>query len=199
MRESLLKEELLREIEGEVEEILARARRSADEALADARRRRENRERLGREQLEEELAVRRRRALARAELEGRHALLRLRREETDRAFQLAREWLAQMEEEDPDRYVELLVRVFRSCRRLLPPGPVGVRIGPPNEALRERLAREEGVDAEIDPDLHGVILESADRRLHCDGSLKGLLARLRQERAAEIEEILFGDGDGGEG
>jgi vacuolar-type H+-ATPase subunit E/Vma4 len=190
-----LKDELLREIDAEIEQTLARARQDAEAIVTEARRRRESREREGLRRLEDELNVSRRRALARAELDGRNALLRLKREETDRAFAAAREELARMESADPDRYVTLLESIFRSCRRMLPPGPVKARIGRGKEALRERLAGEEGVEAVSDPDLRGVILESADGRMHCDGSLEGLLSSLRQERAAEIEGILFGDGD----
>jgi vacuolar-type H+-ATPase subunit E/Vma4 len=194
-----LKDELLREIDAEIEQTLARAREDAEAIVAEARRRRETAEREGLRRLEDELGVARRRALARAELDGRNALLRMKREETDRAFAAAREKLTRMEADDPDRYVALLERIFRSCRRLLPSGPVRVRIGRGKEALRERLAREEGVEAVSDPDLRGVILESADGHLHCDGSLEGLLGSLRQERAAEIEGILFGEGDEREG
>ena len=188
-----LKDELLSEIDAEVEQTLARARQDAEAVVTEARRRRESREREGLSRLEDELNVSRRRALARAELDGRNALLRLKREETDRAFAAAREDLVQMESADPDRYTDLLERIFRSCRRMLPPGPVRARIGRGKEALRERLAGEEGVEAVSDPDLNGVILESADGRLHCDGSIEGLLGSLRRDRAAEIEGILFGD------
>lgn len=190
-----LKDELLREIDAEVEQTLARAREDAEAIITEARRRRETREREGLGRLEDELNVSRRRALARAELDGRNALLRLKREETERAFAAAKEHLARMEADDPDRYLALLESIFRSCRRLLPPGPVRVRIGRGKEALRERLAREEGVEAVSDPDLRGIILESVDGRLHCDGSLEGLLSSLRQEKAAEIEGILCGEGD----
>lgn len=188
-----LKDELLREIDSDVEQTLARARQDAESIVDEARRRRETREREGLRRLEEELSVSRRRALARAELDGRNALLRLKREETERAFAAAREYLSRMESADPDRYMALLECIFRSCRRLLPPGPVRARIGRGKEALRERLSREEGIEAVFDPDLRGIILESADGRLHCDGSLEGLLDSLRRDRAAEIEGILFGE------
>jgi vacuolar-type H+-ATPase subunit E/Vma4 len=190
-----LKDELLSEIDEEIEQTLARARQDAEAIITEARRRRESREREGLSRLEDELNVSRRRALARAELDGRNALLRLKREETDRAFASAREDLARMESGDTDRYTILLERIFRSCRRMLPPGPVRARIGRGKEALRDRLAREEGVEAISDPDLRGVILESADGRLHCDGSIEGLLGSLRRDKAAEIEGILFGESD----
>jgi len=192
-----LKDELQREIDAEAEQTLARARRDAEAILAEARRRCESREREGLRRLEDELNVSRRRALARAELDGRNALLRLKREETDRVFAVTREQLAHMESTEPDRYTDILEHIFHSCRRMLPRGPVRARIGRGKEALRERLASEEGVEAVSDPDLHGVVLESSDGRLHCDGSLEGLLNSLRQERAAEIEGILFGDGERG--
>jgi len=190
-----LKDELLREIDEEVEQSLARGRQDAEAIISEARRRRENREKEGLRRLEDELNASRRRAMARSELEGRNALLRLKRKETDRAFDVARERLARMESDDPDRYTALLERIFRSCRRMLPPGPFRARIGRGKETLRERLAGEEGVEVVFDPDLSGVVLESVDGRLHCDGSLEGLLGSLQQERAAEIEAILFGEGD----
>lgn len=187
-----LEDELLREIDAEVEQTLARARQDAEAILTEAHRRRESREREALRRLEEDLSVSRRRALSRAELDGRNALLRLKREETDRVFARAREELVRMESEDPGRYTALLESIFRSCRRMLPPGAVRARIGRGKEALLKRLAEEEDVDAVSDPDLRGVILESADGRLHCDGSLEALLNSLRRERAAEIEAILFG-------
>lgn len=200
MQEPTFKDELLHEIELEVEQILTDARHDADALLADARRRRETREREALRRLEEELVVSRRRALARAELEGRNALLRLKREAIDRLFADARKELARMATEEPGRYLDLLEAIFRSCRRLLPPGPVRVRIGPGQEGLCERLGcGDEGIETVADPDLRGMILETADGRLHCDGSIEGLLRSLRQEREAEIEGLLFGDDDGREG
>lgn len=200
MQESSFKAELLDEIDLEVEQILTDARRDADALLADARRRRDAMEREALRRLEDELAVSRRRALARAELEGRYALLRLKREAIDRLFADARKELARMATEEPGRYLDLLEAIFRSCRRLLPPGPVRVRIGPGQEGLCERLdCKNEDIETVADPDLRGMILETADGRLHCDGSIEGLLKSLRQEREAEIEGLLFGDGDEREG
>lgn len=200
MQESSFKDELLAEIDQEVEQILTAARHDGEALLADARRRREamGRDALGR--LEEELAVTRRRTLARAELEGRNALLRLKREAIDRVFAEVRKALARMATEEPARYLDLLEAIFRSCRRLLPPGPVRVRIGPGQQGLCERLGcAHEGIETVAAPDLRGMILETADGRLHCDGSIEGLLKSLRQEREAEIEGLLFGDGDEREG
>jgi vacuolar-type H+-ATPase subunit E/Vma4 len=200
MQESSFKAELLLEIDQEVEQILAAARRDAEALLDDARRRRKALEANALRRLEEELAVNRRRALARAELEGRNALLRLKREAVDRVFADVRKELARMATEESGRYLDLLESIFRSCRHLLPAGPVRVRVGPGQEGLCERLrCAEEDIETIADPDLRGMILETADGRLHCDGSIEGLLKSLRREREADIEGILFGDGNEREG
>lgn len=200
MQESTFKDELFHEIDQEVEQILAAARHDAEALLGDARRRREAMEREALRRLEEELAVTRRRALARAELEGRNALLRLKRAAIDRVFAEARAKLDRLATEEPARYLDLLEAIFRSCRRLLPGGPVRVRVGPAQEGLCERLGcADKDIETVADPDLRGMLLETADGRLHCDGSIEGLLKSLRQEREAEIEGLLFGDGDEREG
>jgi len=200
MQESSFKDELFQEIDQEVEQILATARHDADALMGEARRRREAMESEALRRLEEELSVTRRRALARAELEGRNALLRLKREAIDRVFAQARKELARMATEEPGRYLDLLEAIFHTCRRLLPPGPVRVRVGPGQEGLCERLGcADEDIETIADLDLRGMILETADGRLHCDGSIEGLLKSLRQEREAEIEGMLFGDGNEGEG
>jgi vacuolar-type H+-ATPase subunit E/Vma4 len=199
MQESSFKDVLLQEIEEEVEQVLTTARSDAEALLADARRRREVMEADALRRLEDELVVTRRRAVARAELAGRNALLRLKREAIDRVFAEARKELARMSTEDPDRYLDLLAAIFRSCRRLLPPGRVRVRVGLGQEGLCERLGCTDEVETVVDPDLHGMVLETEDGRLHCDGSLEGLLRSLRQEREAEIEGLLFGDGNEREG
>lgn len=195
MQETFLKEALLREIDAEVEQTLSDARRDAEALVTEARQRSEAAELDTRQRLEEELAVARRRALARADLEGRNALLRLKREETDKVFAAVRKELARMEDEEPERYLALFEAIFRTCRRLLPPGPVRLRAGQGKEALCERLGCENGIEAVYDPDLRGMVLETVDGRLHCDGSVESLLKNLRQEREAEIEAILFGDTD----
>jgi len=195
MQETFLKEALLREIDAEVEQTLSDAWRDAEALVAEARRRSEATERETLRRLDEELELTRRRSLARADLEGRNALLRLKREETDRVFAAVRTELARMEAEDPERYLALLEAIFRTCRRLLPPGPVRLRAGRGKEALCERLGCENGIEAVFDPGLRGMVLETTDGRLHCDGSVESLLKSLRQEREAEIEAILFGDAD----
>jgi len=199
MQETSFKDVLLQEIEAEVEQILATARNDAEALLADARRRRAGIESEALRRLEDELAVSRRRAAARAELAGRNALLRLKREATDRVFAEARKELVRMSSEEPDRYLELLAAIFRSCRRLLPPGPLRVRVGLGQEGLCERLGCADEVEMVVDSDLRGMVLETVDGRLHCDGSIEGLLRSLRQEREAEIEGLLFGDINGREG
>ncbi len=195
MQETFLKEALLREIDAEVEKTLSDAWRDAEALVAEARRRSEAAERDTLRRLDEELELTRRRALARADLEGRNDLLRLKREETDRAFVAVRTELARMEAEEPERYLALLEAIFRTCRRLLPPGPVRLRAGRGKEALCDRLGCENGIEAVFDPGLRGMVLETADGRLHCDGSVESLLKSLRQEREAEIEAILFEDAD----
>jgi vacuolar-type H+-ATPase subunit E/Vma4 len=193
MQESAFKDELLAEIEQEVEQVLAAGRRDAEALLADARRRREAMEREALRRLEEELAATRRRSLARAELEGRNALLRLKRAAVDGVFAAASKELARMATAEPERYLDLLEAIFRTCRRLLPAGPVRVRIGSGLQGLCARLGCSGDVEAVADADLQGIVLETADGRLHCDGSIEGLLKSLRQEREAEIEGRLFGD------
>jgi vacuolar-type H+-ATPase subunit E/Vma4 len=200
MQKISFKDELRAEIEQEAEQVLAAARRDAEALLADARRRREAREREALRRLEEELEITRRRALARTELAGRNALLRLKRGAVDRVFAETREELAKLATAEPDRYLDLLVAIFRSCRRLLPPGPVRVRVGMEPVGLCERLdCAEAEVEAIADPDLRGMILETADGRMHCDGSIEGLLKSLRQEKEAEIEDSLFGAANEAEG
>ena len=97
-----------------------------------------------------------------------------------------------MQQADPAGYAELMAGVFENCRTLLPEGPLRVRLGPGLEALGGRLAGQEGVSVEIDAQIFGLLVEVNEGRLHCDGTIPRLLQRLRREREAELETVLFG-------
>lgn len=191
-RPSGLREELSREIDREVGEVLSRARREGEALLREARLRGEEERREASERLESEVAARRRRALARAELEGENALRRLRKEEMDRVFALAGERLERMDAEDPEGYARLLEHLYRSCRPSLPPGEARVRVGAGGRDLSRRLSGE-GDRWEVEEGLAGIVLESPDGRLRCDATFPVLLQNLRRDRGAEIEKLLFGD------
>jgi vacuolar-type H+-ATPase subunit E/Vma4 len=197
MAQTTLKGELEREIDREVEAILARARREGETLLADARLRREKLLSESRARLEQDLAARRRRAFSRAEMEGRNALLRLRRELVDRALAEAHRQAEAMAGERPERYAELLRSLLGAARRLLPPGPLRVRLGDGEGMLPARLQAEGAVEVSIEEGWLGLVAESADGTLRCDCSLETLLARLRSEREAEIEALLFEESNGG--
>jgi len=190
--DSTLEEELKREIATEVDAILTRARQQGEALETETRRwaRERAAEEAGR--LDEECRLRTRRTLARIDLEQRNALLRLKQQELDRVFQLAAERLAAMAQADPAAYAELMAGVFENCRALLPEGPLRVRLGPGLEELGGRLAGQEGVTVENDPQISGLLVEVNEGRLHCDGTIPRLLQRLRREREAELETILFG-------
>nr|NIQ95859.1 hypothetical protein [Desulfuromonadales bacterium]NIR33195.1 hypothetical protein [Desulfuromonadales bacterium]NIS41981.1 hypothetical protein [Desulfuromonadales bacterium] len=80
---------------------------------------------------------------------------------------------------------------YTAGRKLLPGKALRVRYGPDAESCRKRLEKEEGVEAERDTDITGLILESADRRLRCDFTWEHLLLQLRRDREAEIAALLF--------
>ena len=192
-RPFVLRNELQREIDQEVEKLLSRARRQGEALLAETARQNEAATRTAAEELARELAARRRRALQKAEMAGRNSQLRIRREEIEGTLVLARERLLTMEKEQADRFGELLAALFADARPLLPPGAVRVRTG--SAALGERLAGVQGVTVTMEPDLHGLVLESDDGRVRCDLSVDALLEGLGAEREAQLAALLFEEDD----
>ena len=95
-------------------------------------------------------------------------------------------------EAEPETFAAVMSRVFENCCKLLPVAPLRVRLGPGLELLGERLARRKDVTIVPATELFGLMVEVEGGHLHCDGSLPRLLQRLRQERGAELEAILFG-------
>ncbi len=190
--ESTLRDELQKEIEAEVDAIRRRAREQGEALEAEAGRWARERAAEEARRLDEECELRTRRTLARIDQEQRNALLRLRHQELDRVFQLAAERLARMQDTDPESYGELMARVFENCRKLLPEEPLLVRLGPGLENLGERLAAREDMTVATERQLFGLLVEVEQGRLHCDGTIPRLLQRLRQEREAELEAVLFG-------
>jgi len=193
---SLLREELDREINREVEEVLARARRQAESLQADARLEQEQRLTQAGERLRKELADRRRRALSRAELEGRNSLLQLRRDLVDQVMVAVRERYLILARERPERLAELFWSYYLDGRRQLPEGPLRVWVGREGEAVRDRLSREKNVEVVTDERLHGLVMQNAAGTIRCDYSLDAMLQRLRAEREADIEALLFEENHG---
>jgi vacuolar-type H+-ATPase subunit E/Vma4 len=193
---SLLREELDREINREVEEVLVRARQQAESLLADAHLEQEHRLAQAGERLRQELVDRRRRALSRAELEGRNSLLQLKRELLDQVLAALRERYLDLARERPERLGELLWTFYLDGRRLLPRGPVRVRVGREGGSVRDRLAKEENAEVVNDERLHGLVMENTAGTIRCDYSLDAMLQRLRAEREADIESLLFGESHG---
>ncbi len=182
-----LREELAREIERDEQTVLDRARREGEGLIADAEARCRKRVEEAEAELAVEAALLRRRARARAEMEGRNRLLRLKQEEIDRVFTEAEERLLKLEE-DPPRLEKLLGRLLEEGRRQLPPGPRRIVAGP---AAAEVLRPEAGEEWSRRDGLQGLIVETADGRVRWDASFAALLARLREEREAEIARLLF--------
>jgi len=190
--EEPLREELRREIENEVEAIHRRAEEQGEALVAKAEHWSEQRTEEASRRLEEDCRLRLRRSLARAELEQRNEVLRLKRQAVDQVFQTARERLAEMQKEHAEAYEKRMSAVWESCRQLLPKKGLVVRLGPGLKKLGARLAAEDGVTVETDGQIFGLLVEAEEGRLHCDGSIPRLLERLRREREAELETILFG-------
>jgi vacuolar-type H+-ATPase subunit E/Vma4 len=190
--ETIFRDELQKEIEMEVDAIRRRAQEQGEALEAEAGR--WAREWVAEEarRLDEECELRTRRTLARIDQEQRNALLRLRQQEVDRVFQLAAERLVEMQTADPESYGELMAKVFENCLKLLPEEPLLVRLGPGLENLGKRLAASEGVTVAADGQIFGLLVEVEQGRLHCDGTIPRLLQRLRREREAELEVVLFG-------
>jgi len=193
---SLLREELDREIDREVEEVLARARRQAETLLGDARLEQKLRLAQAGERLRQELADRRRRALSRAELEGRNSLLKLKRELVDQVLTAVRERHLSLARDRPERLGELFWTYYLDGLRLLPEGPVRVRVGKEGASVSERVEREENVEVVKEDRMHGLVMENAAGTICCDYSLDAMLHRLRAEREADIEALLFGENHG---
>lgn len=191
--ESTLREELEKEIAADVDAIHRRARQQGEALEAEASRWARERSAEEARHLEEECELRTRRTLTRVDLEQRNALLRLKHQELDRIFQLASERLAEMQKSDPESFCELMGKVFENCGRLLPEEPLRVRLGPGLEHLGETLASREDVTVASDPRIFGLVVEVEQGRLHCDGTIPRLLQRLRREREADLEKILFGE------
>lgn len=192
--ENDLENRLREQIDREVDDLLRRAREDGSALLARTREECERRLSSARKRFREEASLRRRRALARAELEGKNLLLRRRREEINRLFQEATEAIRHMEKNRPAEFAELLWSVFSSCRGMIPGETVRVRLGLGAEGILERLKKERGVEIETTEAFAGLLVESLDGHVHCDGSIEALLSNLRQEKEAELEEILFGEG-----
>lgn len=187
--------ELQRELDEEVGALLSRVRMEGEELLHQARSDSERREREARRRLEEELDLRRRRHLARIDLDTRNALLRLKQEQIEHVFERARSRLDRMKREDSDSYCDLMLRIFRSCRAIFPPGPLHVKLGDNLESLAALLSGEEGVEVSRQVGGAELVLEAPDGRLTCDGSAVTILDRLRREREAEVAALLFGETD----
>lgn len=186
-------DQLRREIDAEVEAVRRRADEQGKALLADAERRRARQEEAARVRLEEDCDLRLTRAVARLDLEARNNLLRFRERELDQVFAEAAQRLAAMRQENPGDYGRRLQRVFATCRSVLPPGPVRVRAAAELPDLLAWLQGQAEVEVVAEAGLDGLVVESPDGRLHCDGTLGHLLRNLRRERAAELERTLFGE------
>jgi vacuolar-type H+-ATPase subunit E/Vma4 len=191
----VLKTALHQEIEREAENILESARGEGERLLEDARFRREKMIREAKIKLEKDLEIRCRRALSKSRLEGRNALLEVKRREVDRVFEEVRRKLLDLPDKDSEGYGKILSALFRAGRETLPEGPLRIRSGKTEAELLGRALKREDVEFVIEDGLAGIILETADGRVRCDDSLDPLLNRIRTEREAEIEKILFEDAD----
>ena len=191
--EAALRDELQREIETEVAAVLRQAREQGEAMVSEAERWARELEAEDSRRLEEECALHTRRSLARIDLEQRNALLQLKEQELDRVFQEVNERLATLRDREPEAFNGIMAGVFDHCCRLLPEGPLRVRLGPGLEDLKRQLAGRKEVTLTEDPALIGLVVETENGRLHCDGTLPQLLRRLRRERGAELEAILFGE------
>ncbi len=188
----VLKTAVEKEIERDASKILDSAREEGEELLREARSRRERMLREAAERLERDLAVRRHRTLAKTRLDGRNALLEVKRREVDRVFEEVRQILLAMPEEDPKRYGQILSVLFRAGRSVLPKGPLRVRAGENEEEALTRATRDEEVEIVVEKGRHGMVLETPDGRKRCDLSFEDLPRRIRAGREAELEKILFG-------
>lgn len=191
--EPTLQDELQQEIATEIAALRRQTEEQGEALLMEARSWAEERTCEAKRRLEEEVTLRSRQALTKAELEERNDLLRLKRHELDHVFQQVGEHLAALREEAGPTYRELMGRIYENCRRLLPEEALRVRLGPGLEGLGHELAGQEAITVETDAQLFGLTLTTANGRLRCDGSVPRLLTQARREREAELEAVLFGE------
>jgi vacuolar-type H+-ATPase subunit E/Vma4 len=191
-RKYALTDELTRDVDREIEEILARAQTEGEAIIAAAQAESERLRAKTAADLDRRLASERSRALAMAKVEGRNRLLETRKREIDAVLEEVRRRLLAMEKEQPERFDELMYGLFAGGRGLLPPGKIRVTAGAGRKNLQKRLAGESEVVEIVErEDLHGIIMESANGRVRCDLSLDALLFRLRADREAELAVFLF--------
>ncbi len=184
---------LRREIDAEIEALERRAVEQGEALVAAAQAKCRKLATATRSRLEEECDLRLKRGLSRLDLDSRNSLLRFRERELDQVFQLAEERLATMKSSSPERYQQLFQGVYARCRALLPKGEVRVRIDKDLEELQGWLQQQAQTEVLPEARLEGLVVESLDGRLHCDGTIPYLLRTLRRERAADLERILFGE------
>jgi len=186
-----LKNALEDEIDRDVERIRESARSEGERLSEGARSRRERLLREAEERFEKEAELHRRRVLAKTRLEGQNALLAVKRREVDGVFEELGGRLATLAEKEPQRYADILVALFEAGRTVLPEGPLRLRAGKAEARLLKPALQAEEVEIVIEGTLGGIILETPDGRVRCDDTPAALLGRLRAEREAELERILF--------
>jgi V/A-type H+-transporting ATPase subunit E len=187
----VLKDALQQEIDREAKSLREEARRKGEEVLEEARLRRETMKREAAQQLEQEVEIRSRRTLAKTRLEGRNALLQVKKRAIDRAFDEAGQSLTALAAARSDRYRELILALFQRARALLPKGPLRVRAGTAEAELLGPALKGRDIEVILEQGRHGILLETSDGRIRCDDSFQALLDRTRPEREAELEAILF--------
>lgn len=188
-----LADELRRDIANEVAAIRRRAQEQGEALLAETEQQLRRREEDAALRLEEECELRLKRGASRLELDARNSLLRFREQELDEVFVAVRVRLAAMKGADSERYCRLFRNAFASCQAVLPPAALRLRIDAELFPLYPWSSLLEGLDVIPEARLEGLVLETRDGRLHCDGRLPFLLQSLRRERAAELERLLFGE------
>lgn len=192
-RKSSLQDELLKEFDSEAEQIRERGAQQAEAILDDARAEREARLREGREEIEREIAARRTRALSKARLERRNAILQAEQDLVDGIFENALKRFVEMADNDPSRYAELLETFFAAGRKLLPGRKIRLLPGAGAETFLRRVGDKKEIEVEEAADFYGMILETLDSRVRCDYRLESIMRSMKASRQAEIREILFED------
>lgn len=190
-RREMLSKAVLREIDREVETVLAQGRAKAEELLEDARLRLQERERQSMQGWAREMERRRTRALARAEMDGRNALLRQREEALEDVIECACARLRAMTASEPERFGELLWTLFTGGRELLAEAQFRVVVGEGAGGVVARMKEAGALEVGQETGWHGLRVESVNGSVRCDYSLTVIMERFRTERAAEIEAILF--------
>ncbi len=165
-----LKNALEDEIERDVERIRESARSEGERLLEEARSRREHLSREAEERFEKEAELRRRRVLAKTRLEGRNALLAVKRREVDGVFEELGRRLATLAEKEPQRYADILVALFEAGRTVLPQGLLRLRAGKTEARLLKPKLKADEVEIVIEGTLSGIILETPDGRIRCDNT-----------------------------